>query len=59
LKASCPYAEEPEIQAHRGAVLSELLSLPAYKLIFGEDPAEAAIFCRSLFTTHHRLEGLR
>ncbi|HEX5483896.1 MAG TPA: hypothetical protein VFZ08_14835, partial [Terriglobia bacterium] len=46
LKASCPYAEEPEIQAHRGAVLSELLSLPAYKLIFGEDPAEAAIFCR-------------
>lgn len=59
LKAGCPYAEEPESHADRGAVLSELLGLPAYRLIFGEDPAEAAVFCRSLFTTHHRLEGLR
>ncbi len=59
LKASCPYAEEPQNLSHRSAVLAELLSIPAYKLAFGEDPAEAAIFCRSLFTTHRRLEGLR
>lgn len=59
LKASCPYAEESQNQTHKSAVLSELLSLPAYKLTFGEDPAEAAVFCRSLFTTYHSLEGLR
>jgi hypothetical protein len=59
LKASCPYAEEPQNRSHRSAVLAELLTIPAYKLAFGEDPTEAAIFCRSLFTTHRRLEGLR
>ncbi len=59
LKASSPYAEEPQDPSHRSAVLSELLTIPAYQLTFGENPTEAAVFCRSLFTTHRSVEGQR
>ncbi len=54
LKESCLFQDdEPE----RAAIVRALGDLPAYRLAYGSDPTAAAIFFRSLLSSHSLLEA--
>jgi hypothetical protein len=51
-----PFEEDRQFKPQQTAVLQHLGKLPAYRLIYGGDPGIAAIFYRSLLTTHRVAE---
>jgi hypothetical protein len=52
LRNSLPFEEDTQFQSQQAAVFQQLDKLPAYRLIYGDDPGIATIFYRSLLTTH-------
>ena len=52
-----PFKDDAGSKEKRAAVFQALSQLPSYRLLYGEDPSVAAVFFRSVLTTHH-LENL-
>ena len=50
LQASPPYEDLGAFRALQEQILMKLARMPAYKLTYGNDSGEAAMFCRSLLT---------
>jgi hypothetical protein len=59
LLASFPFEEEERFQAQRNAVRQALERIPAYRLAYRQDPAEAAVFCKSLLRIHEGIGATR
>ena len=58
--ATCaPFEEEARFRAQRSAIQGELEKIPAYRLIYRRDPAEAAVFCKSLLRIHEDIGAAR
>lgn len=58
LQASPPYEEQGLFKAQQEHLLAKLAKIPAYKLIYGNDSGEAAMFCRSLLTAQDILKAV-
>ena len=58
LQASPPYEEQGSFKDHQEQLLTKLARIPAYKLTYGNDSAEAAMFCRSLLTAQDILKAV-
>jgi hypothetical protein len=58
LQASPPYEEQGAFKANQEQILAKLAGIPAYKLIYGNNSAEAAMFCRSLLTAQDILKAV-
>ncbi|TAM84427.1 MAG: hypothetical protein EPN47_01785 [Acidobacteria bacterium] len=58
LATSVPFLENMSVAAERESVFNSLGRLPAYSLVYGSDPSEAAVFLRSMLNTHHPVEDL-
>ncbi len=52
LQASLSLEEEPLYQVQQEKLLSKLCEIPAYRLAYGNDPADAAMLCDNLLTAH-------
>jgi len=59
VSASFPFEEEERFQAQRNAVRQALEKIPAYRLAYRQDPAEAAVFCKSLLRIHEGIGAAR
>jgi DNA polymerase III delta prime subunit len=59
LASSFPFEEEERFQAQRDAVRQALEKIPAYRLAYRQDPAEAAVFCKSLLRIHEGIGATR
>ncbi len=57
LEASWAFKDDARYEAQRAAVAGVLARLPAYRLLYGEDPARAAVFFHSLLSAHNLLEA--
>ena len=57
VKKSLPFKDDERFEPQRATVCRSLGKLPAYRLAYGDDPAVAAIFFRSLLTTYNLLEA--
>jgi hypothetical protein len=57
LRASLPFAEERRFRELWDAALLMLGKIPGYRLAYGQNPATAAAFCRSLLSVHDGLEA--
>ncbi|HXH48009.1 MAG TPA: hypothetical protein VNM47_01425 [Terriglobia bacterium] len=53
-----PFLENMSAASARDSVFKLLSRLPAYNLAYGSDPSEAAVFLRSMLSTHHPMEDL-
>jgi hypothetical protein len=53
-----PFLENMSAGPERDSVINSLRRLPAYNLVYGSDPSEAAVFLRSMLSTHHPMEDL-
>lgn len=58
LQASSPYEEQGSFRMNQEQLLAKLARIPAYKLTYGNDSAEAAKFCRSLLTAQDILKAV-
>jgi hypothetical protein len=58
LQASPPHDEDGPFKLQQEKLLAKLAGIPAYKLTYGNDAAEAAMFCRSLLTTQDILKAV-
>ncbi|HEX5413013.1 MAG TPA: hypothetical protein VFZ27_14275 [Terriglobia bacterium] len=58
LAAFVPFLDNMSSGPERDSVFKSLARLPAYNLAYGSDPSEAAVFLRSMLSTHHPLEDL-
>ena len=56
LAAFVPFVENAGSTSERDEVFKSLNRLPAYTLTYGSDTSEAAVFLRSILSTHHPLE---
>jgi hypothetical protein len=59
LAAFVPFVEDAGFATQRGCVFKALSRLPGYSLAYGSDSSEAAIFLRSILSTHHPMEGAK
>jgi len=57
LAAFVPFVENAGSTSERDEVFKSLSGLPAYTLTYGSDSSEAAVFFRSILSTHHPMEG--
>jgi hypothetical protein len=58
LENAAPFKEEAVTKSDRSAVFRTLAGLPAYRLLYGSDPAVPALILRSVLSTHTHVEGL-
>ena len=58
LAAFVPFPDTMSSGPDRDSVFKILGRLPAYNLAYGSDPSEAAVFLRSMLSTHHPMEDL-
>jgi len=58
LQASPPYEELGALRTRQEQILAKLAGIPAYKLTYGNESAEAAMFCRSLLTAQDILKAV-
>ncbi len=58
LQASPPHEEQGSFKTHQEELLTKVAKIPAYKLVYGNDSAEAAMFCRSLLTAQDILKAV-
>ena len=56
LAAFVPFVENAGSTSERDEVFKSLSRLPAYTLTYGNDTSEAAVFFRSILSTHHPME---
>jgi len=59
LQASLPHEESGSFKEDQQKVLAKLGMIPAYKFAYGNDPAEAAKFCRSLLNAQDILKAVK
>jgi hypothetical protein len=59
LKNCFPFQDDIRFTSQYASALRALSELPAYRLPYGNDPAEAATFLRSILTVHNSLEATR
>jgi hypothetical protein len=59
LSTCLSFQDEARFAPQITRALSEIGKLPAYRLPYGDDPAVAATFLRSILTVHHSLETTR
>ncbi|HET9177490.1 MAG TPA: hypothetical protein VFQ24_03945 [Terriglobia bacterium] len=58
LATVAPFVDNMGSGPERDSVFKSLGRLPAYNLAYGNDPSEAAVFLRSMLSTHHPTEDL-
>jgi len=58
IAAFVPFPDNMSSGPDHDAVFKALGRLPAYDLAYGTDPSEAAVFLRSMLSTHHPTEDL-
>lgn len=58
LQASLAFEEQSTVKNRQEQVLSKLGKIPAYRLTYGNDPAQAAMFCRNLLTAQDLLKAV-
>lgn len=51
-----PFRDDAGSECDREEVYRALRSLPAYRLLYGDDPSEAVVFFQSVLRTHHLME---
>jgi len=57
LEVNQAFQDDAALRPQHAAMAGALARLPAYRLLYGEDPARAAVFFHSLLSAHHLLEG--
>jgi len=58
LRDALPFKDDAVLEANRQVLLRALSRLPAYRLLYGQEPGVPAAFFRSVLTTHSQVEGL-
>jgi hypothetical protein len=56
LAAFVPFKDDAGSLSERDGIFKALSRLPAYRLAYGNDSSEAAVFLRSILSTHHPME---